>query len=182
MPMRRFSVVLFSLILLAVPLRQVLAGSSSAQSGTKKDVILKAADITPKIFPEKVFYRGQVGAVQMRNTGGVHFADDFYMLAGLVDTSGYASGLKEKYQGCFVTEVPVEINGQSLKPGAYGIGFVAGAKFIVSDLGSNSLLEIAGQRDTELKHVTPLQVLEAPEADAYRLYIGRDFVAIKRAR
>jgi len=30
--------------------------------------------------------------------------------------------------------------------------------------------------------VTPLQVLEAPEADAYRLYIGRDFVAIKRAR
>ena len=181
MPMRRFSVVLFLLVLLAIPLRQVLAGSSSAQSGAKKDVILKAADITPKIFPEKVFYRGQVAAVQMRNTGGVHFADDLYMLAGLVDTSGYASGVKEKYQGYFVTEVPVEINGQSLKPGAYGIGFVAGAKFIVSDLGSNNLLEIARQRDTELKRATPLQVLEAPETGAYRLYIGRDFVAIKRA-
>ncbi len=179
---RRFSIGLFSLVLLAVPLRQSLAGGSSAQAGAAKDAILKAADITPKIFPEKVFYRGQVGAVQMRNTGGIHFADGFYVLAGLVDTSGYASGVKEKYQGYLMTEVPVEINGQSLKPGAYGIGFVAGAKFVVSDLGSNNLLEVASQTDTELKHATPLQVVAATESGAYRLYIGRDFVAIKRVR
>jgi hypothetical protein len=179
---RRVSMALFSVVLLAIPLRQVLAGSSTAQGAAKKDVILKAADITPKIFPETVFYRGRVGAVQMRNTGGIRFADDFYLLAGLVDTSGYSSGVKEKYQGYLMTEVPVEINGQSVKPGAYGIGFVAGSKFIVSDLGSNSLLEIAGQRDSELKRATPLQVLEASEAGAYRLYIGRDFVTLKRAR
>jgi len=180
--MRRLPIALFSFVLVAIPLGQVLAGSSSAQGEAKKDVILKPVDITPKIFPGTVFYHGRAGSVQMRNTGGVQFADDFYVLAGLVDTSGYSSGVKEKYQGYFLTEVPVEINGQSLKPGAYGIGFVAGSKFIVSDLGSNTLLEIAGQRDAELKRATPLQVLAAPEAGFYRLYIGRDYVTIKRAR
>ena len=170
---RGLSMVFFSLILVA---------SSFAQTETKKDLIVKASEITPKIFPENVFYRGKVGAVQMRNTGGIHFADGFYLLAGLVDTTGYASDLKEKYQGYFFSEVPVEINGQSLKPGGYGIGFVAGSKFIVTDVGANTLLEVAGQRDAELKRAIPLQLLAAPEAGAYRLYIGRNFVTIKRAK
>jgi hypothetical protein len=60
--------------------------------------------------------------------------------------------------------VPVEINGESLKPGAYGVGFVAGSKFIVSDVGANNLLEVTGQRDAELQRVVPLQVLAAAEA------------------
>jgi hypothetical protein len=181
-PARKLSIVLVPLVLLAIPLCQVMAGGSARQGEAKKDAVLKAADIAPKIFPEKVFYGGQVGPVQMRNTGGIHFADGPYVLAGLVDTAGYASDVKEKYQGYFLTEVPVEINGQSLRSGAYGIGFVAGSKFIVSDVGGNNLLEIAGERDAQLKRATPLQVVAAPEAGAYRLYIGRDFVTIKRAR
>ncbi len=68
---RRLPVVLFSFVLVAIPLGQVLAGSSSAQGGAKKDVILRPADITPKIFPETVFYRGRAASAQMRNTGGV---------------------------------------------------------------------------------------------------------------
>lgn len=145
-----------------------------------KDTILRAADISAKIFPERVFYRGQVAPVQMRNTGGIHFADDFYVLAGLVDNSGYSTGIREKYQGYFLTEVPLEINGQALKPGAYGIGFVTDSKFIVTDLGSNNLLEVSGARDAELKHPVPLQVLAAPEAGSYRLCLGRDYVTLKR--
>ena len=190
----KLSTALCSFLVLSVPASRLLGAghilgagrlvsqSSSDQAGAKKDVLLKAADISSKIFPETVFYRGKVGSVQMRNTGGVHFSDDFYVLAGLVDTSGYSSGVKEKYQGYLMTEVPIEINGQSLKPGAYGIGFVEGSKFIVSDLGGNSLLEINGQRDSELKRATPLQVMEATEAHTYRLYLGRDFVTIKRTR
>ena len=78
----------------------------------------------------------------MRNTGGVHFADDLYVLAGLVDVSGYSSGVREKYQGYLLTEVPLDVNGKTLRPGAYGIGFVNGSKFVVTDLGSNNLLEV----------------------------------------
>jgi len=172
---------LFALALLGLPLSLALFANLNAQFTAKKDVVLKAADISARIFPDKVFYRGQVAPVQMRNTGGVHFADDFYVLAGLVDNSGYSTGVREKYQGYFLTEVALEINGRALKPGAYGIGFVEGSKFIVTDLGSNNLLEVAGKHDTELKRPVPLQFLAAPEAGSYRLYLGRDYVTLQRS-
>jgi hypothetical protein len=181
MSMRKLLMAAFSLVLLVIPVWRAGAGGS-AQGEAKKDVVLEAADITAKIFPEKVFYRGQVGSVQMRNTGGVHFADGFYVLAGLVDTTGYASSLKEKYQGYLLTEVGTEINGQALKPGAYGIGFVAGSKFVVSDLGATTVLEVGGQKDAELKRPVPLQVVEGADGGGHRLYLGREFVTIKRAR
>ena len=182
MLVRNFSLALLTMLLLVVPFRLALTATCSPQSDAKKDAILKASDITSTIFPEKVFYRGKVADVQMRNTGGIHFADDYYVLAGLVDTSGYASDLREKYQGYFLSEVPVEINGKLLKPGAYGVGFMSEARFIVSDLGGSTILEITGQRDAELTRPTPLQVLAAPEGGAYRLYIGRNFVVVKRVK
>lgn len=167
--------------LLLAPLFLTLSARPGPPPAAGKDTVLKATDISSKIFPEKVFYRGMVASVQMRNTGGIHFSDDFYVLAGLVDNSGYSSGVREKYQGYFITEVALEINGQSLKPGAYGIGFVEGSKLIVTDLGSNNLLEIAGTHDAEIRRPVPLQVVAAPEAGSYRLYLGRDYVTLKRA-
>ena len=83
-----------------------------------KEAVLKAADISPKIFPERVYFRGQTAPVQLRNTGGVHFADDLYVLAGLVDSSGYSSGIREKYQGYLLSEVTLQFGDQTLKPGA----------------------------------------------------------------
>src|SRR5215469_9459250 len=83
---------------------------SSAQG---RDAVLKASDITPKLFPETVFFRGQSAPVQMRNTGGVHFSDDLYMLAGMVDNSGYSTGIRQKYQAYLLTEVPLQIGGQN---------------------------------------------------------------------
>jgi hypothetical protein len=169
-----------SLGLLAISFRQmprVEAGGSPAG----QDTVLKAADITPKLFPEHVFFRGQVAPAQLRNTGGVHFADDLYVLAGLVDSSGYSTGIKEKYQGYLLSEVTLEIGGQTFKPGAYGFGFVGG-KFILMDLAANNLIETAGQRDTEMKRPIPLQVAASPTAGSYRLYVGRDFIEFRRAQ
>jgi len=145
-----------------------------------QDTVLKAADITPKLFPEHVFFRGQVAAAQLRNTGGVHFGDDLYVLAGLVDSSGYSTGIKEKYQGYLLTEVHLEIGGQPVQPGAYGFGFVGG-KFILMDLAAKNLIEAAGQRDAEMKRPVPLQVLASPNAGSYRLYLGRDYIEFRRA-
>jgi hypothetical protein len=159
------------------PMSAVEAGSSPAG----QDTVLKAADITPKLFPEHVFFRGQVAPAQLRNTGGVHFADDLYVLAGLVDSSGYSTAIKEKYQAYLLTEVTLEVGGQSLKPGAYGFGFVGG-KFILMDLAANNLIEASGQRDAEMKRPMPLQVVAAATAGAYRLYVGRDFIEFRRAQ
>src|SRR5207302_1390819 len=123
--------VVLSVLLLTFSVRHrqtAMAGNPPAEG---KEVILKAADITPKIFPERVFFRGQSAPVQFRNSGGVHFADDLFVLAGMVDSSGYSTAIKEKYQVYLLNEVTLEIGGQTLKPGAYGIGFLNGGTFVV---------------------------------------------------
>ncbi len=173
--------VFLSVLLLTLSIRHLqttMAGNSPAEG---KEVVLKAADITPRLFPEKVFFRGQIAPVQFRNTGGVRFADDFYVLAGLVDNSGYSSGLREKYQAYLLSEVTLEIGGQTLKPGVYGFGFLEGGKFVVMDVGANDLLNAASQRDAEMKRPVPLQVVASSTAGSYRLYAGRDYVEFRRA-
>ncbi|PYR93386.1 MAG: hypothetical protein DMF84_10400 [Acidobacteria bacterium] len=145
MPHSKVPLVVYAVALLSLPLSAAPFGVDESQAAAAKETILKASDITPKIFPETVFYRGRVATVQMRNTGGVHFTDDLYLLAGLVDVTGYSSGVREKYQGYLLTEVPVDINGKALKPGAYGIGFVQGSRFIVTDLGSKRACSSSGR-------------------------------------
>ena len=173
----------FSLpVLVGFPLGHLPAVRAEDPPAASKEVILKAADISPKIFPERVFFRGQSAPVQYRNSAGVHFADDLYVLAGLVDSSGYSTGIKEKYQGYLLSEVTLEIAGQTLKPGAYGFGFLNGGKFVVMDLGANDVLQAASQRDAEMKRPMPLQVVAAASAGSYRLYAGRDYVEFRRVR
>jgi|SRR5580765_473264 hypothetical protein len=164
-----------------------LAGATStlrAQSALptpKTDTVLKAADIKAKLFPESVFFRGQSAPTQMRNTGGVHFTDDMYVLAGLVDNSGYSTGIRQKYQAYLLTEVTLQFGSEKLKPGAYGIGFIEGGKFIVMDLAANDLFQTGSQKDAELKRPVPLQVT-ATDGGKYRLYAGREFVEFTRSK
>jgi len=180
--MARFakSFVVLSILLLTFSIRHLQAAMAGNPSAEGKEVILKAADITPKIFPERVFFRGQSAPVQFRNSGGVHFADDLFVLAGMVDSSGYSTAIKEKYQAYLLNEVTLEIGGQTLKPGAYGIGFLNGGKFVVMDLGANDVLQAASQRDAEMKRPVPLQVVASATAGTYRLYAGRDYVEFRR--
>jgi hypothetical protein len=182
--MTRFTrfLVFLSLLLLSFPLRHLPAARADNPPAAGKEVVLKAADISPKIFPERVFFRGQSAPVQFRNSGGVHFADDLYVLAGMVDNSGYSTAIKEKYQAYLLNEVTLEIAGQTLKPGAYGIGFISGGKFVVMDLGANDVLQAASQHDAEMKRPVPLQVLASATSGSYRLYAGRDYVEFRRAR
>ncbi len=173
--------VLLSVLLLTFSIRQLqttLAGTSPAEG---KEAVLKAADITAKLFPERVFFRGQSAPVQFRNTGGVRFADDFYVLAGMVDNSGYSTSIREKYQAYLLNEVTLEIGGQTLKPGAYGFGFLGGGKFAVMDIGANDILNGTSQRDAELKRPVPLQVVASSTAGSYRMYAGRDYFEFRRA-
>lgn len=174
--MRLATIALVMLVLLMSVSQLPLAGSPQA----KTEAALKAADITGKIFPEQVFFRGQVAPVQMRNTGGVRFGDDFYVLAGMVDNSGYSSDIRQKYQAYFISEVTLEIGGQKLAPGAYGVGFVKGDKFVVMDLGAHDLFQVSSARDAEIKRPVPLQVVSS--SGKYRLYVARDFVEFARAQ
>jgi hypothetical protein len=147
-----------------------------------KESILKATEVGDKLLPDKVFFRGQSAPVQARNTAGVRYADGFFVLVGLVDNSGYSTGIKEKYQAYFINEVPVEIGGQSLKPGAYGVGFIDGNKFIVMDIAANDLFKVDSTKDGDLKRPIPMQITAAAAGGGYRLYHGRDYVEFHRAK
>jgi hypothetical protein len=144
-----------------------------AQAGT----VLTRTD-TQKLLPDKVYYKAQSATIQVRNSGGVKFSDGYYVLATLVDTSGYSSDIQAKYQAYFITEVPLKIGGQDLVAGVYGVGFVGG-KFVVTDVGAHDLLTVPASQDAEMKRPTPLQVTADP-GGGYRLYCGRSYVKFER--
>ena len=169
MKVKLFSVVAGLLIALSAPL------ALNAQTG---DTVLKAGD-TQKLLPASVFFRGQSATTQLRNSGGVKFADGYFVLASAVDTSGYSTDVSAKYQDYFITEVPLTIGGHSVAPGAYGIGFIAGDKFVVLDIGGHELFTVDSATDSDLKRPMPLMVTAATEG-GYRLYSGRRYVGFKR--
>jgi hypothetical protein len=157
-----------------------LSSAATATAADSSASILKAADVA-NLVPATVFFRGQVASVQARNAGGLKLQDGMLVLCALVDTSGYSTAVQQKYQAYFISEVTLNINGQVLKPGAYGVGFVEGSKFLVMDLGAHDLFTTEGQRDAELKRPTPLQVLADTEPNRYRLYINRNYVVVSPA-
>jgi hypothetical protein len=150
-------------------------GAMKAQGG---DTVLKPAD-TQKMLPASVYYKGQSATTQFRNSGGVKFADGAYLLATMVDTSGYSSDVSTKYQGCFITEVPIKIGGENLPAGVYGLGFISGDKFVITDVGAHDVLTVNSANDEGLKRPMPLQVVADP-AGGFRLYAGRKYVIFSR--
>jgi hypothetical protein len=179
----RFKVVVCSaLFVLAVFVTVIPCFAQAAPA--QPEAILHPADVA-KLLPASVFFRGQSATTQTRNSGGVRFADGFYVLATLVDNSGYSTGIQEKYQAYFITEVPLSIGGHKLAPGAYGAGILKtgdSLQFMVQDIGAHDQLQAAAANDASLHRPTPLQVLAGSSAGKYRLYFGRNYVEFERAQ
>jgi hypothetical protein len=153
----------------------MLAPSSAKAQG---NTVLKPADMQ-KLMPASVYYKGQSATTQLRNSGGVKFADGYFVLATMVDTSGYSSDVASKYQAYFISEVPIKLGGQSLPAGVYGIGFVADDKLVVTDVGAHEIATVNTATDEGLKRPMPLQVVADP-AGGFRLYSGRKYVVFNR--
>lgn len=152
--------------------------ASPVRSLAQGDTILKPAD-TQKLLPASVYYKAQSAPTQLRNSTGIKFADGYYVLATLVDTSGYSSDVAAKYQAYFITEVPIKVGGQNLPAGIYGIGFIGGDKFVVSDVGAHEVFSISSSTDAAIKRPVPLQIIADPSG-GYRLYAGRRYVTLTR--
>ncbi len=157
----------------------MLAAAPARSQSSSLDTIVHPADAA-KLLPAQVFFRGQSAPLQARNSGGIKFSDGMYLLAALVDSSGYSTAVQQKYQAYLFAEVAIEINGHPLPAGAYGSGFVAG-NFEVMDIGNHTLFSVAATHDDALKRPMPLQVMAESAAGKYRLYQGRDYVVVSRA-
>lgn len=137
---------------------------------------LLSGDDLKKTVPKDYFFHGQSAPVQLRNSAGIRAEGDRLVLAALVDNSGYAADVQAKYQGLFITEVKLDIEGSSLSPGQYGFGFTKEGKFVVMDVGANDLLSVAAKADDNLRRPVPLKIVE--DGGAYRLYAGKKWVGI----
>ncbi len=144
----------------------------------EKATVLEPAQLE-KLIPPRVFYRGQITTTELRNSGGVKFADGYYLLASLVDTSGYSNAVAAKFQAYLITEVPIHVNGTQVGAGTYGIGFIAGDKFAVTDVGGHIVTTVDASTDSKLERPRPLELLAEPGM-SFRLYEGRKYVELKR--
>jgi hypothetical protein len=165
-------------LLLAVISLTLATAHSYAQKAPSPSGILNRDQAGP-LLPPSVFYHGQVAPIQTRNSAGYRDAGGKLILAGLVDTSGYASSIQQTYQGYLITEVPLRLGDKTLAPGAYGFGFVAPNRMVAMDLGGNEVLSTSTTPDAGLARPNPLQILPDPASPTtFRLYLGRSYVTL----
>ena len=157
--------------LVAVLLCFVAASVQAQDSAT----ILTGADLA-RVIPPGFYFQGLSAPTQMRNSAAVRFGSSRYVLAGLVDTSGYAADVRAKYEGFFITDSAVEINDTDLATGAYGFGFTDDGHLNILDLAGKQLHSVRTTRDSSLRRPRPLMMMKF--GNKVRLYSGRDYVEI----
>src|SRR5437868_2711071 len=129
--------------------------------------ILTGADLN-RVVPPGFYFQGLSAPTQMRNSAAARFGSKRFVIAGLVDTSGYAADVRAKYEGFFITDSPVSIKGNVLGTGAYGFGFSNDGKMQILDLAGNQVFSISTTKDDDLKRPRPLMMTKA--GDGIRLY------------
>jgi hypothetical protein len=140
-----------------------------------KPVVVQGADLT-RLVPTSYYFKGQSAPTQMRNTTAARFGAERFVIVGLVDTSGYSADVRAKYEGFFITDSPIKINGESLPTGAYGFGFSNDGKMRVMDIAGNDVVSVSSTNDKAMRRPRPLMMTASPEG--VRFYSRRDYVVI----
>ncbi len=129
-----------------------------------------------KIVPTSFYFAGQSAPTQMRNSAVARIGKDRYIIAGLVDTSGYSTEISGKYEGFFITDSIVNIGGKQLETGAYGFGFSADGKLRIFDLSGKEIVSVETKSDKEMKRPRPLMMIVA--LDGVRFYKGKNYALV----
>ena len=149
-----------------------IAVSAAAQDGA---TVLTGTQLT-RVVPTGFYFQGLSAPTQMRNAAAARFGTDRYVIAGLVDTSGYSADVREKYVGFLITDSAIKLNGESLPAGAYGFGFPTEGKMTVMDLAGKDLLSVDITNDKSMRRPRPLMM--SADQGGVRLYAGRNYVVI----
>lgn len=129
-----------------------------------------------RVVPPGFYFQGQSAPTQLRNAAAARLGNDRFVIVGLVDTSGYSSDIRAKYQGFFITDSAVAIGGSDLSTGAYGFGFTNDGKLNILDLSGNQILSVSSTKDAALKRPRPLMMTKA--GNELRFYSGKDYVVV----
>lgn len=165
---------LFRTLLTVVAAVSFSAATAVVAAAQTTGTVLEGTELA-RIVPSAFYFQGLSAPTQMRNSAAARFGSNRFVIAGLVDTAGYAADVREKYQGFLISDSRVRIGNFELGVGAYGFGFV-GDKFSVLDLSGKELFSGPTQTDKEMKRPRPLQITAV--AGGIRLYAGRNYVTI----
>ena len=161
--------------LTAVAVLAVLCSMSFVVAAQESAVVLTGAELT-RVVPPGFYYQGLTAPTQMRNAAAARFGTNRYVIAGMVDTSGYAAEVRASYEGFLITDSAISINGSDLGVGAYGFGFSNDGKLNILDLSGSKILSVSTTRESKLKRPRPLMMTSVSEG--IRLYAGKDYVVI----
>src|SRR5216683_8418475 len=143
--------------------------------GQDSVTVLAGAELT-RVVPPGFYFQGLTAPTQMRNSAAARFGAKRYVIAGLVDTSGYAADLRARYEGFLITDSAITINGSDLAVGAYGFGFSNDGKLNILDLAGNEILSVPTTKDNQLKRPRPLMMTTSGKG--IRFYNGKDYAVI----
>jgi hypothetical protein len=180
---RNYALTLFLAIVLVAP---VLSAYAQAP-------VILGADQLEKVVPPSFYFEGQLGPTQMRNTSAVRFGEKQNLVAALVDTSGYASNIRSKYEGFIISDIRIQVtmssssagrvasaSSENLPAGAYGFGFTEDGKMNIFDVGGKKLLTATSHKDDKIQSPRPLMITVV-EGNRVRLYRGRSYVELAPA-
>lgn len=163
-----------SLVLMTLlPVASLPQAPQNAPAG-KPVVGLLSTQELKQIMPPSVFFAGQTAPVQLRNSGGFRTPQGKLVLIAMVDSSGYSSGVAQKYQAYLISEISLRIEGKALPAGAYGVGFLEGDVFNVMDVGGKDIFSASGHSDAALRRAVPLKLV-ADAKGGFRLYFGKHY-------
>ena len=153
----------------------VVCSLSAAATAQDSLTVLAGQELT-RVVPPGFYFQGLSAPTQIRNAAAARFGSNRYVVSGLVDTSGYSSDVREKYQGFFITDSPISVGGSAVEVGAYGFGFTNDGKFNLLDLSGKELMSVSATEDSALRRPRPLMMTKV--GDRLRFYTGRDYVEI----
>lgn len=142
---------------------------------TKTTGLLPATELN-RLLPPSVFFSGQSAPLQLRNSAAFRTGNGRLLWAGLVDTSGYSTGVREKYQFYLVTEIPLTAGTLHIQPGVYGGGFLTDDSFVLLNIAGDEIGRTTVRDDKELRRPRPLQMIM--NGSDLRLYLGRQYTTL----
>lgn len=158
--------------LIALSLAFGLVTNARAQS--KFEVLTESA--LTRVVPKSFYFAGQSAETQMRNAAAAKVGAESFVIAGLVDTSGYSTEISGKYEGFLITDSPIKFGDKMLGTGAYGFGFAPNGRVNIYDLGARLLASATTTKDDGMTRPRPLMM--SANAKGVRLYKGKIFVTI----
>lgn len=147
-----------------------------AQENKSFEVIDETSELE-RIVPASFYFAGLSGNTQRRNSAVAKLGENRFIVAGLVDVSGYSTEISGVYEGFFITDSNVKFGNQKVDIGAYGFGFAKDGTVNLFDLSGKKIITAKTTRDEEMRRPRPLMMVS--DKVGVKLYKGRDFVLVR---